>query len=343
MQIIDPDRALRADAWRQEPSSYPFHDSFKPRFSDVDALQHLNNVALIGFHQEACQRLLLEILGERSWRAGEPLIATLCSSTEYLGEAFYPDTLQAAAGLSQVDHQGFTISSALFQRGHCVGLHLARYGCWQAGQRSALPGHLLALLDAAVAAATTATTATTATAATAATVSAAEGLATGGQPEALAPLIEVDAPAAQHFPWREPLRSRFSDREARDVLGDLPLARYAECLRTDMFHSALRDLPPGARGRTVVARVDLAFAQRTRPPLEWQGAAAVTRIGGRSLSVRCLLEAGTGCQAVCDAVLVIGTGGGRGSGANGGGNGIGNGSGGIVGPLRAALERLRLS
>lgn len=319
MLKIDPDRALRTDAWRREPASYPFRDRFRPRFADVDPLQHLNNVALIALHLEACQQLLLDTIGERSWRIGEPMIATLCSSTEYLGEAFYPDPLEAGARLSQVDHQGFTINSALFQRGQCVGVHLARYGCWQAGLPVALPAHLVSVLEA--------------------VASEPDALGTAHrEPQVAAqprfgrepdPLVEAAAPETRAFPWRSEMRSRFADREARDIFGDVPLARYAEHIRTEMFHSILRDLPQNVRGRTVVARVDLAFAQRVRPPLEWLVGAGVTRVGGRSVSVRSVLEAGTGCQAVCDAVLVISP--------------AADGSGGMSDRLREALARVTVA
>lgn len=293
------DRPLRGEAWRADPAAYALQDSIRPRFADVDPLLHLNNVALVSIHQEACQLLLRGIIGDRAWRQGRPLIASTSSSTEYLGEAFYPGAVEIAAGLTWVDARQIGIATALFQRGRCIGLHQAWYACWDENGPIDLPTDLQAAFRAAATRLT--------------------GRAPPPRPAA--------PPAASSFAWHSQIRSRFADRDARDVLGDVALARYAEHIRSEMFFEATRDLPVDQRLRAVVARVDLAFERRARPPISWEVGGAVTRVGDRSVSVRGALYADGVCQAVSDAVIVVTS-------------AAAHGKAGIPAPLREALQRL---
>ena len=65
-----------------------------------------------------------------AWRAGPAAIGPETTSTDFIAEAYYPTPLTAAARITHVNERDIGIASALFQKGHCVGLHQSRVVSW---------------------------------------------------------------------------------------------------------------------------------------------------------------------------------------------------------------------
>ena len=99
---------------------YPWTRRIEPRFGDMDAQRHLNNVAIAGLYEDARFRFS-EACGFRATL--EPgcalVVAEVC--IQYLGEGRYPEPLEIGCGVARVGSTSFALSQALFQEGRCIG------------------------------------------------------------------------------------------------------------------------------------------------------------------------------------------------------------------------------
>ena len=271
---------MRRDAWRRDAASYPLRGELQPRYTDVDVWQHLNNGALISMHGEAVQQALRSVFGDQAWRERQPALACASNATDFLSEAHYPAPLNWAARVLDADPGGLRVATALFQHGHCVGLHEATLTGWADGQAVGLtPPQQAALQAAGVPAAAT-------------------GVPGGGA-------IDTNpAPALADFAWHTTLSTRFADSDAHRLASDNCLARGAEQMRVEFLHQVFEHQRP-MLGGMMVAHVDLRWLRRAAPAAQWQLAGGVTRMGDRSLAVRGAMFEADRCVAVCDSVMVV--------------------------------------
>jgi acyl-CoA thioester hydrolase len=111
---------MTPDPRRAELAFYPFVHDVPPRFNDMDALRHLNNVALAAVYEEG--RIALHRGFEDSIR--EPGTRTVVAQVNisYLAEGHYPQTLQVAGGVSRIGGASYTIVQGLFQDGRLIGV-----------------------------------------------------------------------------------------------------------------------------------------------------------------------------------------------------------------------------
>ena len=275
---------MKKDVWRRELSSYPTRGELMPRYTDVDLWQHLNNTALIAMHGENCQQWLRDTFGAGVWRDAPPLIATVANQTDFLAEAHYPAPLATGTRLLGIAPADFRLGSALFQNGHCVGLHEATLAVWVDGRPVPLPAAVTDTLHAA-----------------------------GARQSALPALDHaahrspVPGPlqALDDFPWRMTVTTRFADSDARGQTSDTSLARYAEQSRVQFLTHAFGAGRLASPTGFIVGHVATRWLVRGRPPAAWQVGCAVTRIGERSMTVRSALFDGEQCHAVCDTVMVV--------------------------------------
>ena len=125
---------------RLQLSTYPWSHSLDPRFGDMDALRHLNNVAIARLYEDGRVRFT-DGSGVRSaLESGHGfLVAEVC--IQYLAEGHYPDPLRVGCGVGRVGGSSFAIAQGLFQGGRCIGtaettlVHVRRGG----GGAQALP------------------------------------------------------------------------------------------------------------------------------------------------------------------------------------------------------------
>ena len=101
--------------------SYAFKTRIEPRFGDMDALRHLNNVALAGIYEEGRLRFTgtfnHHAIGERR---GRPMLAEV--TIRYLAEGQYPGALTVGVGVLQIGRSSYRIGQALFQNDLCIGI-----------------------------------------------------------------------------------------------------------------------------------------------------------------------------------------------------------------------------
>ena len=106
---------------RLQLPAYSWTRTVEPRFGDMDALRHLNNVAIARLYEDARVRFT-DTSGVRE--ALEPrhgfLVAEVAIS--YLAEGHYPDPLTLGCGVARVGTSSFVIAQGLFQRGRCIGV-----------------------------------------------------------------------------------------------------------------------------------------------------------------------------------------------------------------------------
>ena len=106
---------------RLQLSTYPWTRAIEPRFGDMDALRHLNNVAVARLYEDGRVRFTD---GSGVREALEPRHGFLVAevSISYLAEGHYPDPLTVGCGVARVGTASFTIAQGLFQRGRCIGV-----------------------------------------------------------------------------------------------------------------------------------------------------------------------------------------------------------------------------
>ena len=100
--------------------NYPWVREVEPRFGDMDAQRHLNNVSIARLYEDARFRFsdacgLRAALGPGSGL----MVAEVC--IQYLGEGRYPDPLQIGCGVARVGTSAFTLAQCLIQAGRCIG------------------------------------------------------------------------------------------------------------------------------------------------------------------------------------------------------------------------------
>lgn len=114
-------RTMKADPRRLELSLYPAVAEVPPRFGDMDALRHLNNVSLAGIYEEARVILHRRAGAEAAREKGTRTVIGQVQIT-YLAEAHYPAMLQVGGGVVRIGRTSYLIAQAMFQNGRCVGV-----------------------------------------------------------------------------------------------------------------------------------------------------------------------------------------------------------------------------
>jgi acyl-CoA thioester hydrolase len=112
---------MKQPEWRKDGGLYPQQFQLQTRFRDQDILNHVNNIAIAGYYDEARDQLMRHIYGRA---AGVELfrIVTADSRVSYLAEVFHPDWVDIRSGVTRIGGASFEVGQAMFQQGRCVGL-----------------------------------------------------------------------------------------------------------------------------------------------------------------------------------------------------------------------------
>ena len=134
---------------RLDLATYAFQTNIEPRFGDMDALRHLNNVALAGIYEEGRLRFTATFghhpTGERR---GRPMLAEV--TIRYLAEGLYPGVLTVGVGVLHIGRTSYGIGQALFQNGRCIGISDVVVVWTSDGRPAPIPDDFRAALDAAL-------------------------------------------------------------------------------------------------------------------------------------------------------------------------------------------------
>lgn len=111
---------MRPESRRLNLETYPFAVEVPSRFSDMDLLRHLNNVAVANIYEEGRVRLH-ERMGMHGLRekGSRSVIAQI--TIKYLDEGFYPEPLTVGGGVTRVGRSSYEIGQGLFQKDRCIG------------------------------------------------------------------------------------------------------------------------------------------------------------------------------------------------------------------------------
>ena len=112
---------MKPEPHRLALASYHYKTIIEPRFGDMDALRHLNNVALAGIYEEGRLRFTSGFnhgpIGDARAR---PVLAE--ARIRYLAEGRYPGPLTVGVGVIRLGSSSYVIGQALFQDDACIGL-----------------------------------------------------------------------------------------------------------------------------------------------------------------------------------------------------------------------------
>jgi acyl-CoA thioester hydrolase len=113
---------MKIDPRLLDPGIYRHSSDITPRFSDVDAQQHLNNARLTEFYQEARVSFYARLDREHGFRRpaeSRHLVAHI--AIDYLAEVNYPQPVTMKVAVAHIGRSSQTLAIALFSEGRCAG------------------------------------------------------------------------------------------------------------------------------------------------------------------------------------------------------------------------------
>jgi acyl-CoA thioester hydrolase len=108
----------KPDPHRLARGTYPVGLEITTRVSDIDGNGHLNAIRLGKFYEEA--RASFYRLLNPGQRHPRVLVAEL--KIRYLGEGFWPGTVEVRTGIVRLGSSAFTMGQGLWQGEVCIGL-----------------------------------------------------------------------------------------------------------------------------------------------------------------------------------------------------------------------------
>ena len=118
-------RKRDADPKRLQLENYTIKLELLTQFSDMDALRHLNNVAVARFYESARSRFFLEVFDQKIWPLELEegvLLGMVEANISYFKEGFYPDPVSIGTSVARVGKSSYGLVQGLFQNGECIGL-----------------------------------------------------------------------------------------------------------------------------------------------------------------------------------------------------------------------------
>jgi len=106
---------MRIDRSRLERSAFPQHYEIGTRFSDMDKVGHINNVAIADLLQEARNRFFHGI-GLLRAAPGSMVVAAI--SIEFAADLFHPEPAEISVGVLEIGRSSFRIAEIIQQKGH---------------------------------------------------------------------------------------------------------------------------------------------------------------------------------------------------------------------------------
>lgn len=128
---------------------FPLTIEFATRFGDMDILGHINNVAIASLYQEGRVHFHRQVF--KDVRKGEHRrdgVGTVLADLHiaYRRESFYPAPVTVACGVGRLGNTSYTLKTAMFQNGECVGTSDAVLVYVKDGKPQAIPTDERALL-----------------------------------------------------------------------------------------------------------------------------------------------------------------------------------------------------
>jgi acyl-CoA thioester hydrolase len=110
----------------QQEHDYPFFRDYATRFSDTDAVGHVNNVALTRYHDNGLMAFQAAQTGRVTMHGDAGYWHVARHQISMLRESFYPAPMRVCIGvMGEIGPSHFTLAQALFQEGRCTGQAVA--------------------------------------------------------------------------------------------------------------------------------------------------------------------------------------------------------------------------
>lgn len=122
---------------RLQADHYPMVVSMVPRFGDVNAALHLDNVALMQYFQEAQVQLIASLRGTDGLGPLRTFVAE--QTVRYLLEVHYPNPVTVGIGLLGLGTTSLRLGAALFQDGQCRVVYDRVLVCVHASRPTPIP------------------------------------------------------------------------------------------------------------------------------------------------------------------------------------------------------------
>ena len=106
---------------RTQLARYPYRFPSRIRFSDLDLLAHVNNLALESFHEDARASLNQEVFAAAGPLDG-PRFMAVQNTTHFLAQAFWPGELTVGAGVGRIGRTSYVACTGVFHGSACVSL-----------------------------------------------------------------------------------------------------------------------------------------------------------------------------------------------------------------------------
>jgi acyl-CoA thioester hydrolase len=113
---------MKTDPRRRERATYRFWTQVVLRFSDMDVMGHVNNVAFVSFYQEARVRFHQYLYGKEAASADADRLILAHLSVDFLREAHHPGTVDIGLGVLRTGRTSYTLAMAMFEGDECLGL-----------------------------------------------------------------------------------------------------------------------------------------------------------------------------------------------------------------------------
>lgn len=128
---------------------FPFSVEIPIRYSDLDTLKHVNNVAIADLYQEARVQFHREVFRQlrRSKLGDDGLDKVLAElRISYLRETHFPHPVVVGVGLVRLGNSSYTIYEAMYQQGQLVGTCNAVMVYFKDGKSFPIPDESRAIL-----------------------------------------------------------------------------------------------------------------------------------------------------------------------------------------------------
>ena len=104
-----------------KPDNFPFQAVVPARFSDVDVLHHINNVAVAGIIAEG-RNAFVSSLFDRERRPNGLRFMVVQSAISYLDEANYPGSFVIATGVLATGTSSVRLAHGFFEGERCTSI-----------------------------------------------------------------------------------------------------------------------------------------------------------------------------------------------------------------------------
>ncbi|MDB5760170.1 MAG: hypothetical protein JWM30_3459 [Burkholderia sp.] len=261
--------------WRRQLESYDFHCTIEPRYADMDAERHINNVAVQALHAEALMRFQIHAGG--GWKPDGALLHPLESEVHFLKVTHYPEPVQCGVRLLSVDENGFRLATALFQSGVCTSIQESLALPWQYAEPTP-PATMAGML------------------------APMQRPADEPAPDTLG---EDDG---RSYPYRYRTTFRFGDLDPDRCVSPLAIARFIEQGRVHVLHQAVEavgiDLRDEGLG-LLVAKIAIRFLARREAGGDGWLRARLVKLGNASMVLRIAVSDQHGDLAYADNVMLF--------------------------------------